>query len=101
MLSDYAAAGFDPEAFWALTPRLYLLHMQGRAEREDSESRRMVTGAWLTAMLFRSARLPRLARLLRDRPASGGDIDVRHRLASLRSGRPAMTMDEWRARHGR
>lgn len=101
MMSDYAGAGFDPEAFWALTPRLYLLQMQGRAAREDSESRRMVTGAWLAAMLFRSAKLPRLSRLLKDGHTSGSDTDVRHRLASLRSSLPAVTMDDWRSRHGR
>jgi hypothetical protein len=45
------AAGFDPLAFWRLSPRLYLVHMKGarqRLEREDADRRAQ---AWFTAFL--------------------------------------------------
>lgn len=49
LLRDYIAAGFVPEAFWRLTPRLYLTHMEGAAKRLSRE-RELV---WFGAMLPR------------------------------------------------
>jgi len=51
LLQDYIAAGFDPAAFWGLSPKLYTIHMRGaqaRMEREAQDRRAM---AWVTAML--------------------------------------------------
>lgn len=44
MLNDYIAAGFDPAAFWRLTPRLYVAHMDGAAARLNREHKER---AWL------------------------------------------------------
>lgn len=37
MCAEYIGAGLPPERFWNLTPRLYLIEMQGAAERMRRE----------------------------------------------------------------
>lgn len=54
LLVDYVAAGFDPLAFWQITPRLYDLHMRGaiqRIEREiEAQNRHAYHAAALTGL---------------------------------------------------
>jgi len=54
MCSEYVGAGLPPERFWSLTPRLFLLEMQGAAER----MRRERGLAWDSAMLSREGVKP-------------------------------------------
>ena len=54
MAADYIAAGLPPERFWTLTPRLYLLEMQGAAER----MRRERALAWDSAVIAREGVKP-------------------------------------------
>lgn len=51
LLVDYTAAGFDPLAFWGLTPRLFDLHMQGAKERLARELEISNRHAYSTAAL--------------------------------------------------
>jgi hypothetical protein len=46
-LKQYIAAGLDPARFWELTPRLYVVEMEGAADRAKVD-RAMV---WYGAML--------------------------------------------------
>ncbi|MFD2173977.1 hypothetical protein [Rhodobacter lacus] len=46
-MRDYTAAGFEPGAFWGLTPRLLTIHLEGAAKRLQRE-RELV---WFSAML--------------------------------------------------
>ena len=46
-MKSYIAAGFDPARFWGLTPRLFVLEMEGAAERMKHE-RAMI---WWGAMM--------------------------------------------------
>lgn len=59
---DYIAAGFDPSAFWRLTPRQFDLHMQGaqaRIERElDAMNRHAYSIAALSGAAF-AGQLPK------------------------------------------
>jgi hypothetical protein len=48
-LQAYIAAGFDPAAFWRLTPRLYLLHLEGAAQRARNQRVMAVEAAWIGA----------------------------------------------------
>lgn len=98
MLSAHVAAGFDPEAFWDLTPRLYLLHMQARARQADQAARDATSAAWLTAALVRAAKLPKLSRLLKAPPGAPTASSVGVRLAALKTTLPTMSMSEWRSR---
>lgn len=59
MLADYISAGFDPDAFWRLTPRLYLVHMRGAAARREIEQSEREWLAWHIAGLSRMQKLPR------------------------------------------
>lgn len=54
MCAEYIGAGLPPERFWTLTPRLYLIEMQGAAER----MRRERGQAWDSAMLGRDGVKP-------------------------------------------
>jgi len=47
LLKNYIAAGFDPAAFWGLTPREYAIHLEG-AELREQRARSLV---WWTAMM--------------------------------------------------
>jgi len=51
MLESYISAGFDPDLFWALTPRLYVTHMQGARMRFEREHNERAWVAWHTAYL--------------------------------------------------
>jgi hypothetical protein len=49
MCADYIAAGLPPDRFWQITPRLYLIEMEG-ASRKMSYDRGI---AWDTAVMAR------------------------------------------------
>lgn len=65
LVSDYAAAGFDPNAFWSLTPRLYLAHMAGAGQRLEREAKDAAWLAWHVAALGRTKKLPKFTEFLR------------------------------------
>lgn len=44
---SYIAVGFDPARFWAITPRLYVLEMDGAAEAIEMRRREIWFGAML------------------------------------------------------
>lgn len=69
MLSEYVAAGFDPAAFWSLTPRLYLVQMRGAGERLKREHEGRAWLAWHSAALDRAKKLPALRRFVTGRAA--------------------------------
>ena len=69
MLADYTAAGFDPAAFWGLSPRLYLAQMRGAHERLKREQEGRAWLAWHGAALERSKKLPDLRRFVTGRSA--------------------------------
>lgn len=54
------AAGFDPDAFWRLTPRLYLIHMEGARKRMEREAKDTAWAVWHVAALGRVKKMPRL-----------------------------------------
>ena len=70
MLAGYVAAGFEPAAFWKLTPRLYQVHMRGAHERMQREHDARVWLAWHTAFLPQAKRKPRYEDLLSKKPAA-------------------------------
>lgn len=51
MLVSYIDAGFDPAAFWDITPRLYMLHMRGAEARLKREAQDRREQAWFIAYL--------------------------------------------------
>ena len=54
------AAGFDPDGFWRLTPKLYQIHMDGARKRLDREAKEMAWAVWHVAALTRTKKMPRL-----------------------------------------
>jgi len=58
LLQAYVAAGFDPAAFWSLTPRLYFVQMQGARDRLQREQRDRSWLAWHVAALMRADQIP-------------------------------------------
>lgn len=64
LLEDYTAAGFDPAAFWELSPRLFVAQMRGAVRRNENRRNAGIADAWLTAALSRAKRMPKLERLL-------------------------------------
>lgn len=49
-MKHYIAAGFDPARFWDLTLRLYVLEMEGAAERTRNERAMVWWGAMMPHM---------------------------------------------------
>jgi hypothetical protein len=47
MCKEWIASGLDPARFWGITPRLYMIEMEGAVER----ARRARELVWFTAML--------------------------------------------------
>lgn len=54
MCSEYIGAGLSPERFWEITPRLYLVEMQGAGKRMRRE-RALV---WDNAVMSREGAKP-------------------------------------------
>ena len=75
LLRSYIAAGFDPERFWSLTPRLYCLHMEGAAQRIERELESQNRQAWNTAALVGAA--------------VGGKLPAYDRVFGRKKARPA------------
>lgn len=69
MLTAYASAGFDPAHFWGLTPRLYVLHMNGARDRLEMEQRNRAWLAWHVEALHRQKKLPDLQKFAGGRAA--------------------------------
>lgn len=97
MLEAYVAAGFDPSDFWALTLRLYQIHMRGASARIRREQDQAKSMAWLTAALGRASKMPKLDKIVQQEAEV---IDVDFRLRAVRSRLPSITMAEWSARQG-
>jgi hypothetical protein len=66
-MEAYTAAGFDPGAFWALSPRLYQAHMNAAAKRAERDQNMAMMQAYLTAGLMRAKRMPRFETLIKRR----------------------------------
>lgn len=99
MLRSYAAAGFDPVAFWGLTPRLYLAHMLGASDRMEREQRNNAWLAWHVEALHRMPKLPEARSFIEGDAGKVSDADqTPMRLAALRAALPKITQEEWRAR---
>ena len=62
------SAGFDPAAFWSLTPRLYLAQMKGASARLEREHKDRSSLAWHTAALVRAESLPDFSKFVGDEP---------------------------------
>lgn len=82
MLRAYVSAGFDPEQFWGLTLRIYLLHMRGAADRLDREHRGRAWQAWHTAYLPDAKQRPTLAQMITGEPIKQPDRDWEAELAA-------------------
>ena len=59
---NYIAAGFPPDGFWALTPRLYALQMHAALARMKIEMAMRNRTAWNTAALVGAAMVGKLPR---------------------------------------
>lgn len=71
---DYVAAGFDPSAFWALTPRLFDLYMQGAIKRFQREAEAANLQTYNVAALTGAAmagKLPKFDRVFRPKIKPG------------------------------
>lgn len=67
MARSFLRAGGTLSDFWQLTPRQYLAHMIEHHHRERSRHDGDTSMAWLTALLSRQKKIPRLAELLGQR----------------------------------
>ncbi|WP_353472323.1 hypothetical protein PVT71_13610 [Salipiger sp. H15] len=101
MLEDHVAAGFDPAAFWSLTPRLYLAQMRGARRRLEAEEMLSVQQAWLTATLMRAKKIPDLKKLLRRRSPAESREEFKAKLAAMSSALPKVSLADWQARQGK
>lgn len=97
MYAAYLRTGAaDPDRFWGLTPRLYLLELIAFAERARVAREAAITAAWTTAMLIRATALPALETLLDPRPARA--VTAAEAVGTLRAmaaSMPQKTWSEW------
>ena len=101
MCADYIGAGLPPERFWDITPRLYIIELRGARKRLEREQSERVEAAWITAALTRSAKLPKLDKLLGIKARPRRPEEVKAQLAAISSVLPKITLAEWRARKSR
>lgn len=95
MYEDWLMLGLDPERFWRITPRLYMIETDAAMRRAARADELVLTAAWLAASLQRSKKIPPLKRLLgRDK----GKPDAGMYLDSAKERLPKMTLSEWCAR---
>lgn len=87
------SAGFEPEAFWQQTPRLYLAAMRAVRGRLRREADQKIALAWHLAALMRQPKLPPLDKLLSapqrlQRPVrqSRAEMDVMFTILAARCG---------------
>lgn len=67
MCATYIGAGLPPDRFWEITPRLYLMELDGARIRLDREAQGRIEAAWLGAALSRAKKMPSLASLTADK----------------------------------
>lgn len=86
--------GRDPDRFWSLTPRRYLVELMANAvvARERRES--PISQAWLTSVLTRADKIPDLDSLLNPPPPPTIEDVIR----DLRVEAPRKSWGEWLAK---
>lgn len=87
--------GLDPDRFWLITPRLYMIETDAARRRAEHADELVLTAAWLTAALQRSKKIPPLKKLL---SRSEGKTDAGMYLDGAKARLPKMTLTEWCAR---
>lgn len=71
-----------------------LTEIDAAQERQKRADDMVISGAWLTAILQRQKKVPKLEKLL----ARGAKPDMRMYLDMLKAQLPGITMDDWRRR---
>lgn len=88
MYRNYIAAGFSPDGFWTLTPRLYAVHLDAAMARMKIEMSMRNRSAWNTAALTGAAmagKLPRYDEVFAsDHPEGRGPQSVAQQETALR-----------------
>lgn len=97
MCADYIGFGLPPDRFWDLTPRLYIVELDGVARRFERERKDRTELAWQTAMLTRVDKMPRLETLW-GQDVAPKQTAIKGVLAVLSQEMPKITLDDWRAR---
>ena len=86
-----ARTGRDPERFWTLTPRRYLVELMANAEAARDRRESSISRAWLTALLTRADKLPDLDSLLNPPPPPTIEDAIR----DLRAGAEKRSWKQW------
>lgn len=90
------AAGFDPERFWGLTPRLYLTHMQGARSRIEMQARADRVLAYNVAALTRTKKMPSPRDFIGGRENKLRGQAALAQLRAYAARLPKRSWDEWR-----
>ena len=95
MLRAHVAAGLDPAAFWQLTPREWLMRMQGVEDRLERERVQGALNAWMGTHADQKSLLAWLS----SRPAKPREPlapeAIERMLKHTVAGLPEMTMKEF------
>lgn len=89
--------GLDPERFWVLSPRQAMLEIDAADERRTRADELAISAAWLSGMIARAAKPPKLSDLL-TRRRGGGKPDPQMYLNGLRWQLPRVSMQDWLGR---
>lgn len=95
MCVSYIAAGLPCERFWDLTPRLYLIEMEGARGRLEREQKDRLEGAWYGELLRRQKKLPKLEKLLAGDPPPKSKEELQAALSAIRERLPAITLEHY------
>ena len=100
MLQAHVEAGLDPQHFWTLTPREWLVLMRGAHDRREAARITAAVTSWLGTHLDGKGLDAWIASARRE---AAGPIppEVVDRMLALSSvGLPMMTLDEYRSMKG-
>lgn len=94
----FCEAGYDPERFGELVPRLFVLLMTRAAKERKRAQERDITSAWLMACWSRAEKLPPLHEVLdtlTPRDPEEVAAERRAQLRALRKTLPQRTWAQW------
>lgn len=98
MIESLVSVGGSEGEFWRMTPRQYYRRMKGEGRRLKREGEARIEQAWITAMLSRAKKVPRLEKLLAgDKPQKVSIAEGFARIRQIAKRERAKREEEWQS----
>lgn len=95
MIVSFVSVGGTEREFWEMSPPEYWRRMEGEGMRLKRDGEARVESAWLTAMLSRAEKVPRLEKLLRG--DQGEKLSIEEGFARIRAIGKKKAKTKWQS----